>query len=132
MLHERLQPLLYFFVDGASMLLQTDDNWRLLTVVEETTGSGGAREARILGFATVYRHFRYPAGCRLKLSQILVFPPYQGRGAGSLLLQATNRLAEETDAFDLAVSDRAGQQAGLGAAAESCVALLLASRPLTL
>ena len=99
-----MQPLLFFYVDAASMLVQTDDNWRILTVVEESTTGGEA--PRILGFATVYRHFRYPDGCRLKLSQILVFPPYQGRGAGSLLLQAANRLAEDEGATDLAVSQQ--------------------------
>ncbi len=58
----------------------------------------------MLGFATAYRHYHYPAGSRLKLAQILVLPPHQRRGVGGMLLEAAQALADELDACDLAVS----------------------------
>jgi hypothetical protein len=98
-LHARLQPLLYFFVDAASAIDQEDPGWHLLTAVE-TSPEG----VKVLGFATAYRLYHYPEGARLKLAQILVLPPHQGRGAGSLLLTGAQALADELDACDLAVS----------------------------
>ncbi len=63
-----------------------------------------SRRLQVLGFSTVYRHYHYPAGARLKLAQILVLPPYQGRGVGSMLVQAAQQLAQEMGACDLSVS----------------------------
>ena len=57
-----------------------------------------------MGFATVYKFFAYPDRCRLRLSQILVLPPHQGRGVGSLLLRALCQLADAVDAVDVTVS----------------------------
>ncbi|EFN55767.1 hypothetical protein CHLNCDRAFT_145199 [Chlorella variabilis] len=101
-MHARLQPLLYFFVDAASTIDQEDEGWHLLTAVEQSPEG-----VEVLGFATVYRHYHYPAGARLKLAQILVLPPHQGRGAGSMLLQAAQGLAEQTGACDLSFEDPA-------------------------
>jgi histone acetyltransferase 1 len=97
-LHSRMEPLLFFFVDAASSIDPEDPDWHLLTAVEETEEG-----TQVLGFATCYRHYHYPAGCRLRLAQILVLPPHQGRGVGSMLLTAAQKLADDMDACDLAV-----------------------------
>ena len=144
-LHAHLQPLLYFFVDGASTIDAADPGWQLFTAVEAAPDG----QACVLGFATVYRcaarrllgltlvppplllclpgaapcrclphcsgrsscliapscycarHYHYPTGARLKLCQILVLPPHQGRGAGAMLLGAAQALADELGACDL-------------------------------
>ena len=88
-------------MDAASAIDGEDHGWHLLTAVEQ-----GPEGAEVLGFATCYRHWVYPEGCRLKLAQILVLPPHQGRGAGALLLAAAQGLADELQACDLAVSWR--------------------------
>ena len=108
-LHARLQPLLFFFVDAASAIDQEDPGWHLLTAVE-TSPEG----VKVLGFATTYRLYHYPESARLKLAQILVLPPHQGRGAGSLLLMGAQALADELDACDLAVSWRCRWPGWLG------------------
>ena len=97
-LHARLQPLLLFFVDAASVIDATDPAWHLLTAVEQSPEG-----MQVLGFATCYRHYHYPAGARLRLAQILVLPPHQGRGAGGMLLGAAQALADSMDACDMAV-----------------------------
>lgn len=54
--------------------------------------------------ALLPRFWHYPQGSRLRLAQILVLPPHQGRGAGALALEAVQALADELDACDLSVS----------------------------
>lgn len=46
-LHSRMEPLLYFFVDGASAIDPEDPDWHLLTAVEQTEEG-----TEVLGFAT--------------------------------------------------------------------------------
>jgi GNAT superfamily N-acetyltransferase len=78
-----------------------------------------------LGYAVLYRYYHYPQGARLRLSQILVLPPQQGRGAGTMLLQAATRLADEMGACDLAVGAGVSAQpacANLTCAERACIA----------
>lgn len=56
-----------------------------------------------LGYCTVYRFYAYPDRVRMRLSQILVLPPHQGRGVGSLLLKALSKQAEAEGAVDVTV-----------------------------
>jgi hypothetical protein len=59
----------------------------------------------VAGFATVYRFYAWPAGSRLRLSQLLVFPPLQRRGVAGALLAGVRALAISRDATDYAVED---------------------------
>lgn len=100
-LHARLQPLLVFFVDGASAIDAEDEGWELYVAVERAPD--GALD--VVGFATTFAFYRYPEGSRLRLSQVLVLPPHQGRRLGSLLLEAVAVRAEELGAADLTFED---------------------------
>jgi histone acetyltransferase 1 len=100
-LHARLEPLLLFFVDAACAIDAADSNWEFLLAVE--TDANGAPE--IVGFATVYRFYVYPDRCRLRLSQVLVLPPHQSRGAGKLIVDAVYDLATRLDAIDITLED---------------------------
>lgn len=106
-LHKRMEPLLLFFVDAATAIDAEDHGWHLFTIVEEAPKVPGAPGPAVVGFATTYRFWHYPEGSRLRLAQILVLPPHQGRGAGALALQAAQALADELDACDLAYEDPA-------------------------
>jgi ribosomal protein S18 acetylase RimI-like enzyme len=57
-----------------------------------------------VGLCTLYTFFAYPHHQRLRLSQLLVLPPYQKQGHGQALLQAVYRLASERQALDVTVS----------------------------
>ncbi|KAI8004168.1 Histone acetyltransferase type B catalytic subunit [Camellia lanceoleosa] len=61
-LYSRLVPLVLILVDGSNQL-------------------------RLLGFAAIYRFYHYRDSLRLRLSQILVLPPYQREGYGRHLLE---------------------------------------------
>ncbi|KAL4422981.1 hypothetical protein ABPG77_005461 [Micractinium sp. CCAP 211/92] len=106
-LHKRMEPLLLFFVDAAAAIDPEDDGWHLFTIVEEPPKVAGAPGPAVVGFATAYRFWHYPEGSRLRLAQILVLPPHQGRGAGALALEAAQALADELDACDLSYEDPA-------------------------
>lgn len=56
-----------------------------------------------VGFCTVYAFYAYPESTRMRVSQILVLPPYQRQGVGRLLLQAVYRLADQQQALDVTV-----------------------------
>lgn len=100
-LHAHLEPLLIFFVDAASAIDANDPAWDLLLAVE-VANDGSSVD--VLGFATVYSFYVYPDRTRLRLSQVLVLPPYQGRGVGSRLVDAVYAMAEKKNAVDITVS----------------------------
>ena len=57
-----------------------------------------------VGFATAYRLWRFPETARLRLSQVLVLPPFQRRNAGTQLMHAAYACAHQHGAADLTVS----------------------------
>lgn len=100
-LHARLQPLLLFFVDAATQIDSKDPGWDLLLAVE--TNKDGS--CQILGFATLYNFWVFPDRRRVRISQVLVLPPQQGRGVGSLLVEAAYKMADEQNAVDITMED---------------------------
>lgn len=59
---------------------------------------------RQVGFCTVYLFYAYPHSVRLRVSQILVLPPFQKQGVGKLLLQSVYHMAHQRGALDVTVS----------------------------
>lgn len=100
-LHARLQPLLLFFVDAASAIDSTDPAWDLLLAVESFPDG----TCQVLGFATLYHFWVFPDRQRIRLSQVLVLPPHQGRKVGSLLVEAAYKVTDERDAVDITMED---------------------------
>lgn len=87
--HNRMEILMYFFIEGASTILPTEDEeadpaWTTLLMISPETND-------ILGICTLFDFFQFPvkddAGNlldrkRLRLSQMLIVPPYQKKGLG--------------------------------------------------
>jgi len=103
--HARLEPLVLLFVEGSQPIEQDDPKWEMFIRVQRESLSGGSAVCRLLGFCTVYRFYHYPDTTRLRISQILVFPPYQGKGHGLLLLEAVNKTAVSRDSYDVTVEE---------------------------
>lgn len=86
-LHERLQILVLLFIEAGSFIDSADPLWNVY-VLYENTGEG---EPKIVGFTTVYNYWMYPGreqfdsaqqSRRMKISQFIVLPCYQGHGLG--------------------------------------------------
>ncbi|KAL4283782.1 hypothetical protein GQ457_16G003130 [Hibiscus cannabinus] len=94
-LYSRLVPLVLLLVDdiGVYLLSQKKSN------LPENT------QHLLLGFAALYRFYHYPDGSRLRLSQILVLPPYQHKGYGSHLVEALSNVAISENVYDLTVEE---------------------------
>lgn len=103
--HARLEPLVLLFVEGSQPIEQDDPKWEMYIRVQRESLSGGSAVCRLLGFCTVYRFYHYPDTTRLRISQILVFPPYQAKGHGLLLLEAVNNTAVSRDSYDVTVEE---------------------------
>lgn len=95
-IHRRVQQLLLFFIDGATPIDQTEPEWELFMAIQHVDGVPA-----LIGFCTVYRLFAWPDSSRLRVSQLLVFPPFQRQGVGRLLLEAVYKLADQEGLQDV-------------------------------
>ena len=77
-MYRRLRPLLLFYIEGSSYIDDSDPRWNGYLLVREDSTS----VFEILGFMTVYPFYVFPDQRRVKISQVLVLPQYQGRGYG--------------------------------------------------
>ena len=57
-----------------------------------------------MGFTTLATFYGHPSSQRIRVSQVLVLPPYQRQGIGSLLLQAAFKVADDSRAIEVTVS----------------------------
>ncbi|XP_043719842.1 histone acetyltransferase type B catalytic subunit-like [Telopea speciosissima] len=105
LLYSRLVPLVLLLVDGSSPIDITDPRWEIYLVVQKTLGNQEDVDLRLLGFAAVYRFYRYPDSSRLRISQILVLPPYQGQGHGRYLLEVLHEVAISENVYDVTVEE---------------------------
>ncbi|KAK7321537.1 hypothetical protein VNO77_32284 [Canavalia gladiata] len=104
-LYSHLIPLTLLLVDGSSPIDVTDPHWELYVLIQKKTDQQGEIHCRLIGFAAVYRFYRYPDDSRLRLSQILVLPPYQHKGYGRFLLEVLYDVAISENVFDLTVEE---------------------------
>lgn len=97
-MNSRIQPLLLFFIDGASIIDASDPKW-LLHFMQNPAGA-------LIGFCSAYPFLRFPDKRRLRISQFFVLPPYQRQGHGSALYRTIMHTAmEETDVEEVTVED---------------------------
>lgn len=93
------QAVLPFFVDGAS---QIDPNryWKYFLVYEQNTD-------KLVALCTVFEAHHHAEKFRLKISQVLVLPPYQRRGIGAKLYELVyeHYREHEPKCFEIIVED---------------------------
>ncbi|XVF49049.1 hypothetical protein PTKIN_Ptkin03bG0237600 [Pterospermum kingtungense] len=104
-LYSHLVPLVLLLVDGSNPIDVTDPSWELYLLTQKKTDQPETTQHLLLGFAAVYRFYRYPDGSRLRLSQILVLPPYQHKGNGSYLVEMLSNVAISENVYDLTVEE---------------------------
>jgi histone acetyltransferase 1 len=100
-IHQRMEPMLLFFIDAASAIDAEDPCWEfLLCTATDESGS-----VRIVGMATVYAFYVYPDQKRFRLSQAFVMPPEQGKGIGSAIVDAVFVVAKKRNVVDITLED---------------------------
>ncbi|KAK7372411.1 hypothetical protein VNO80_05789 [Phaseolus coccineus] len=104
-LYSHIIPLTLLLVDGSSPIDVTDSQWELYLVCQKKTDQQGEIQCRLIGFTAVYRFYHYPDDSRLRLSQILVLPPYQHKGYGRFLLEVLYDVAISENVFDFTVEE---------------------------
>lgn len=118
--HSRLQVFTLWFVDGARYIELDDSRWRVFYLFQRCATPQGWR---LLGFITTYvclpsaphvpRSYSFYAYDRVKLgkqrlrvSQVLIFPPYQRHGYGRFLYSAIcNQARSDEFVQDITVED---------------------------
>ncbi|ONM54422.1 Histone acetyltransferase type B catalytic subunit [Zea mays] len=101
-LYSRLVPLVLLLVEGSTPIDIGEHGWEMLLVVKKATQEAGSK-FELLGFAAVHNFYHYPESIRLRISQILVLPPYQGEGHGLGLLEAINYIAQSENIYDVTI-----------------------------
>lgn len=104
-LYGQLIPLVLLLVDGSSPIDVTDPSWELYLLIQKKSDQEGDVRSVLLGFAALYRFYHYPDSSRLRISQILVLPPYQHKGYGRYLLEVLNDVAISEDVYDLTIEE---------------------------
>ena len=87
-MHRRVQIFSILFIEAANYIDETDSNWEVFWLLNK-------KSKKLVGFVTTYRYWHYLGGqsfdenidqkFRAKISQFLIFPPYQDKGHGSCL-----------------------------------------------
>jgi histone acetyltransferase 1 len=105
--HKRIQFFLLFFIDRSSYINDNDHVWEVLLLIEKRSNKLNPSHIvyNFVGYTTLYRFLHFPSEWRLRLSQILIIPPYQRSGHGQQLLQFVYQLAEQRDATEINIED---------------------------
>jgi GNAT superfamily N-acetyltransferase len=118
--HERASTLAVHLIETASAIDVTDQRWTCFGLYEELPSS----QFSFAGYATVFRFIsplrKLPKGgdgvrraeC-VRLSQLIVLPPFQRLGLGMKLLSAVQGLADEVDAFEVTIESPCEEMASL-------------------
>ncbi|AGO13866.1 AaceriAGL001Wp [[Ashbya] aceris (nom. inval.)] len=90
-LHRRMQIFTLLFIEAASYIDEKDSSWDIFMTFNTST-------RQCIGYTTTYKHWRYINGQefdssekttkRAKISQFIIFPPYQSKSHGSHLYSA--------------------------------------------
>mgnify|MGYP002387263118 CR=1 FL=1 len=87
--HALIRIFSLWTIDGAQYFDDDDDRWEVYLLFErdDRVHHDGSRcKYTSVGYCTVYRFFAPPQHIRLRISQFLMYPPYQKRGYGRVLL----------------------------------------------
>eukprot|EP00898_Chlorokybus_atmophyticus_P006715 jgi/Chlat1/7044/Chrsp56S06669 len=102
--YDRVQPLILYYIDGANFIDSSDPHWELVVAIERTV-TNGADNTRVVGFCTYHRFYSFPDRSRLRVSQVLILPPFQRQGHAKRLLHAVYEQANRIAAVDVTVED---------------------------
>ena len=93
--HDNVEPFVAFYIDAASKIDKNDGRWLWFVLIAQRKDN--LKRWATCGFTTVYQFYTHPFQRRLRISQVLVLPPYQRKGFGAKLLDAVRAYARMQD-----------------------------------
>ncbi|MCO5558597.1 hypothetical protein L7F22_012183 [Adiantum nelumboides] len=102
--HTRLTPLALMFIEAATPIELKDPRWEVYVCLEKASNDSNCLWTMV-GFCRVYRFFKYPDTTRLRVSQILVLPPYRGKQNGFHLLETVYQTAIQRGSFEVTMEE---------------------------
>jgi histone acetyltransferase 1 len=103
--HARLQMFNIWFIDGARYIEANDPKWQIYLAFRRRKSTD---RLSLVGWMTVYPFFSYPQSLRMRVSQLLILPPFQKRGICAQLLRALYRDVRSSENIaDVTVEDPA-------------------------
>ena len=93
--HDNVEPFVAFYIDAASKIDKSDGRWLWFVLIAQKKDN--LKRWATCGFSTVYQFYAHPFRRRLRISQVLVLPPYQRKGFGAKLLDAVRVYAQMQD-----------------------------------
>ena len=99
--YNHFQLMLPFYIEAATPIDTNDPKWSIYLQFNNIDS------AVITGLLTAYNYFKFPEGTRVRISQVLILPRYQGNGLGSRLYRSvTESLRSETsECVEICVED---------------------------
>ena len=113
-LHQRLQTLVLLFIEAGSFIDAKDELWNLYVFYEKGNSKDNS-EPSIVGFTTAYNYWKYPGAekfdsanheVRIKISQFIILPMYQGQGLGQLFYtHLFNKWLKDDSIIEVVIED---------------------------
>lgn len=108
-LYNRLQILLPFFIEAATPINTSNSKWSIYLYLSNDSNvenNDNNKEIVCKGLLNTYSYFRFPEGNRIRISQVMVFPRFQGHQLGSQLYrQVCNKLRDDAECVEICVED---------------------------
>ena len=98
--HLRLQFFVLLYIESSSFLDLSDEIWEVMLLMKRHGG-----KYQTLGYLTLYKFFAFPDKKRLRISQVIIFPPFQRRGLGFEALNHVYKMAEYREFIEVNVED---------------------------
>uniref|UniRef100_A0A1A9VNB3 Histone acetyltransferase type B catalytic subunit n=1 Tax=Glossina austeni TaxID=7395 RepID=A0A1A9VNB3_GLOAU len=102
----RLQTFVLWFIDAASYIDVDDAQWAFFLCYEKYKTDNGDWLYAVVGYTTVYEYYAYPQHIRPRVSQMLVLPPFQKLGVGTIFLETIYKYYQnQKNVLDITVED---------------------------
>eukprot|EP01083_Nonionella_stella_P083443 230756_1 len=98
--HLRLQFFVLLYIESSSFLDVHDEIWEVMVLLKRHK-----KQYETVGYLTLYKFFAFPHQKRLRISQVMMFPPFQRKGLGFEALQHVYKMAQYRDFIEVNVED---------------------------
>ncbi|KAH0830345.1 acyl-CoA N-acyltransferase [Lanmaoa asiatica] len=106
--HRKIQIFILLYIEAGSYINDEEDGWEFVVLFEKRKRRDGTATYHFVGYSSLYNFYCFPEKVRLRLSQFVILPPYQGQGHGSELYAAIyNLVVSRPGVSELTVEDPA-------------------------